>query len=271
MRAGRPRPLSNPPAHLPASHPRKRRGSRYAVRSGVRKRARHLRPPGRRRVHVRRDRRELGERGDRGALLCGHRRVGRLQRAGDDAGGDGADPRARATGGGGGARRSERLLPRLRGRRAAGRPRDPPGGDAGRAPGPARGARRARPLATLVREPLHQPLGSQAGRDARALRRHARRAQPPPVPGAARGGARALRDPPSVARLRGCRHLRGHLEDARHEARVASGARVAGTEDAADWVRERARELGEEGGFEYAEGFKTFDLRDEDVDIAEPV
>jgi len=44
-----------------------------------------------------------------------------------------------------------------------------------------------------------------------------------------------------------------------------------GTADAADWVRERARELGEEGGFEYAEGFKTFDLRDEDVDVAEPV
>ena len=38
-----------------------------------------------------------------------------------------------------------------------------------------------------------------------------------------------------------------------------------------DWVRERARELGEEGGFEYAEGFKTFDLRDDDQDVTEPV
>jgi hypothetical protein len=36
-------------------------------------------------------------------------------------------------------------------------------------------------------------------------------------------------------------------------------------------VRERAREMGEDGGFEYAEGFKTFDLRDEDVDVTEPV
>jgi LmbE family N-acetylglucosaminyl deacetylase len=44
-----------------------------------------------------------------------------------------------------------------------------------------------------------------------------------------------------------------------------------GTADAAEWVRVRARELGKEGGFEYAEGFKTFDLRDEDVDMAEPV
>jgi LmbE family N-acetylglucosaminyl deacetylase len=44
-----------------------------------------------------------------------------------------------------------------------------------------------------------------------------------------------------------------------------------GTGDALDWVRERARELGEQGGFEYAEGFKTFDLRDEDTDVTEPV
>ena len=44
-----------------------------------------------------------------------------------------------------------------------------------------------------------------------------------------------------------------------------------GTGDALDWVRERARELGEEGGFEYAEGFKTFDLRDDDLDVTEPV
>ena len=36
-------------------------------------------------------------------------------------------------------------------------------------------------------------------------------------------------------------------------------------------VRERARQLGEEGGFEYAEGFKTFDLRDDDQDATEPV
>jgi LmbE family N-acetylglucosaminyl deacetylase len=39
-----------------------------------------------------------------------------------------------------------------------------------------------------------------------------------------------------------------------------------GLGDAMPWVRERARELGEDGGFEYAEGFKAFDLRDEDVD-----
>ena len=41
-----------------------------------------------------------------------------------------------------------------------------------------------------------------------------------------------------------------------------------GTTDAADWVRERARERGEDGGIAYAELFKTFDLRDEDVDMA---
>ena len=39
-----------------------------------------------------------------------------------------------------------------------------------------------------------------------------------------------------------------------------------GTGEADDWVRERARELGQAGGYEYAEGFKTFDLRDEDVE-----
>ena len=35
-------------------------------------------------------------------------------------------------------------------------------------------------------------------------------------------------------------------------------------EAAAPWVRERARELGEQAGVEYAEAFKTFRLRDDD-------
>jgi LmbE family N-acetylglucosaminyl deacetylase len=35
-------------------------------------------------------------------------------------------------------------------------------------------------------------------------------------------------------------------------------------EAAAPWVRERARELGEHAGCEYAEGFRTFDLRDDE-------
>jgi LmbE family N-acetylglucosaminyl deacetylase len=35
-------------------------------------------------------------------------------------------------------------------------------------------------------------------------------------------------------------------------------------EAAAPWVRERARELGERAGCEYAEGFRTFRLRDDD-------
>jgi LmbE family N-acetylglucosaminyl deacetylase len=39
-----------------------------------------------------------------------------------------------------------------------------------------------------------------------------------------------------------------------------------GVADSMDWVRERAKQEGEKGGFDYAEGFKTFDLRDEDVD-----
>ena len=52
------------------------------------------------------------------------------------------------------------------------------------------------------------------------------------------------------------------------ETKIASlEAHVSqGLGDALDWVRERAQELGEQGGFEYAEAFKTFDLRDEDVD-----
>jgi LmbE family N-acetylglucosaminyl deacetylase len=37
-------------------------------------------------------------------------------------------------------------------------------------------------------------------------------------------------------------------------------------EAAAPWVRERARDLGEQAGCEYAEGFRTFDLRDDDED-----
>ena len=39
-----------------------------------------------------------------------------------------------------------------------------------------------------------------------------------------------------------------------------------GVADSMDWVRERAKQEGEKAGVEYAEGFKTFDLRDEDVD-----
>jgi LmbE family N-acetylglucosaminyl deacetylase len=35
-------------------------------------------------------------------------------------------------------------------------------------------------------------------------------------------------------------------------------------EAAAPWVRERARQLGEEAGCEFAEGFRTFDLRDDE-------
>ena len=35
-------------------------------------------------------------------------------------------------------------------------------------------------------------------------------------------------------------------------------------EASAPWVRERARELGERAGYEYAEGFRTFALRDEE-------
>ena len=52
------------------------------------------------------------------------------------------------------------------------------------------------------------------------------------------------------------------------ETKIASlEAHVSqGVGESMDWVRERARQEGEKGGFEYAEGFKTFDLRDEDVD-----
>jgi LmbE family N-acetylglucosaminyl deacetylase len=37
-----------------------------------------------------------------------------------------------------------------------------------------------------------------------------------------------------------------------------------GADGSEDWVRERARQVGQAGGLEYAEGFKTFVLRDED-------
>jgi LmbE family N-acetylglucosaminyl deacetylase len=37
-----------------------------------------------------------------------------------------------------------------------------------------------------------------------------------------------------------------------------------GAGDSEEWVRERARQVGEAGGLEYAEGFKTFALRDEE-------
>ena len=156
-------PYRTPPPTCPQA-PRIRDGSRYAVPSGVRQRARDLRPPRRCRVHVRRDRRGLGERRDRRPLLRGHRRLGRVERAGHDARGDAADPRARAAGGGGGARRRERVLPRVRRRRAGGRPGHPQGRHAGRAPDPAGGARRARPLAAVVREPATSTIGTTSRR-----------------------------------------------------------------------------------------------------------
>ena len=37
-----------------------------------------------------------------------------------------------------------------------------------------------------------------------------------------------------------------------------------GADGSEDWVRERARQVGQAGGLEYAEGFKAFVLRDED-------
>ena len=36
-------------------------------------------------------------------------------------------------------------------------------------------------------------------------------------------------------------------------------------EDSLEWVRDRARELGEKGGVEYAEAFRTFSLKDEEA------
>lgn len=36
-------------------------------------------------------------------------------------------------------------------------------------------------------------------------------------------------------------------------------------EDSLEWVRDRAREVGEKGGVEYAEGFRTFSLKDEEA------
>jgi LmbE family N-acetylglucosaminyl deacetylase len=36
-----------------------------------------------------------------------------------------------------------------------------------------------------------------------------------------------------------------------------------GTDDAEDWVRQRARELGEQGGMEYAEAFRAFDFTED--------
>ncbi len=39
--------------------------------------------------------------------------------------------------------------------------------------------------------------------------------------------------------------------------------RSQNVEDSLEWVRERAKELGEQGGMEYAEGFRTFSLREE--------
>ena len=64
----------------------------------------------------------------------------------------------------------------------------------------ARGARRPRSVTPLVRPGLHQPLGPQAGRPARAHRRDARRADARDVPGARGRGDRAVRDPEPLAR-----------------------------------------------------------------------
>ena len=52
------------------------------------------------------------------------------------------------------------------------------------------------------------------------------------------------------------------------ETKIASlEAHVSqGVGESMDWVRERARQEGEKAGVEYAEGSKTFDLREEDVD-----
>jgi LmbE family N-acetylglucosaminyl deacetylase len=46
--------------------------------------------------------------------------------------------------------------------------------------------------------------------------------------------------------------------------RALAAHRSQHTEAAAPWVRERARELGERAGSEYAEGFRTFALKDEE-------
>jgi LmbE family N-acetylglucosaminyl deacetylase len=46
--------------------------------------------------------------------------------------------------------------------------------------------------------------------------------------------------------------------------RALAEHRSQNTEESVPWVRERARELGERGGVEHAEAFRTFDLLDEE-------
>ena len=179
---------------------------------------------------------------------------------GIDARGDAADPRARAARRGRGPRRAEltflgfrdgELEVNLDTRKAV-----------------TRVVRRVRPEVILAPDPSRLWSGSgyinhwdhkQAGTLALcAVMPDA--PEPPAVPRAARRGPRALRDPVPLARRRAARYVRGHHEDDRHQARGARGAPVAGHGEAsAPWVRERARELGEAGRVEYAEGFKTFD------------
>jgi LmbE family N-acetylglucosaminyl deacetylase len=54
----------------------------------------------------------------------------------------------------------------------------------------------------------------------------------------------------------------GKTIDVKLDALTRHGSQHA--EASAPWVRQRARELGELGGVEYAEGFRTLDLRDEE-------
>ena len=137
----------------------------------------------------------VGARGVRGALRVHHRRVRRLERAGDDAGGDAARPGAGDACRGGGPGRDVRDVPRRAGRLPRGDAGDEAEGDPGGSADPARRARGARPLTPVVRERVHQPLGPQGGRHARALRGDAGRADTRDVPGARGGRARAVRGP----------------------------------------------------------------------------
>ena len=123
------------------------------------------------------------------------------------------------------------------------------------------------PVPPVVGEPIHQPLGSQGGRDARALVRDARRADSRPM-------FQELEqegiEPFEVQNL----WLSSNEPDTYVDITDTIDIKIKSLEqhvsqggaEAEPWVRLRAEQTGQEAGYTYAEAFKAFRFVDDPVE-----
>ena len=130
--------------------------------------------------------------------------------------------------------------------------------------------RRVRPDAIVAPDPARLWSGSgyinhwdTAGGHARALCGHARCPSRRSSSSCSTRGSSRSRSRTWLGSEDADIHVDIHVDD-RHEARGPGAHQSQHAEASAPWVRERARQVGEGAGVEYAEAFKTFAFEDDE-------